>query len=181
MEKMIINIVEIISTPKIAFILSSIIAFVIVFVINRNKQKPIDEKHCQKMKKMCLDFVKEISEKSTLLDLFPDLTKNICQAAEVYFKQRTKLKDFNSLNERLIKGYVYDTLYEIPMQVISKIDNPLGMLANSEVAGFCIECINLWQKEVPFVPDEKIKEMKQKVKKKYGVDNDFFNSIFESN
>jgi len=147
----------------------------------RAKEQFNKQEHQKKMKQLCLECIDEINTKSTLLDMFPDLTKNICQAAKFYIEKKTKLKDFDLLNEKMVKGYIYDTLYEIPMQVIPKAEGLSGMLANNEIAAFCIECINLWQKEVPFVSDEKIKERKEKAKKKYGIEKDsFFNSIFDN-
>lgn len=145
------------------------------------KEKFNKQEYQKKMKRLCLEFIDEVNTKSTLLDMFPDLTKNICQAAKFYIDKRTKLKDFDLLNEKMVKGYIYDTLYEIPIQVIPKVEGLPGILANKEIAAFCIECINLWQKEVPFVSDEKIKERKEKAKKKYGVEKDsFFNAVFDN-
>lgn len=137
------------------------------------KLTPEEIKHCEEMRKLCLEILNEFS---LLKAQYPTIGETVYRIAAMYI-ENLKLKDLKPLNKNSVRGYIYNTLYTIPMRALPKFKKDIpGMTAtwaNLEAAGFCIECVNYWHEEFPFVPDEKIKEMKQKARKKYGVSDNF--------
>ncbi len=179
MENFVLNITYVILSHKILSVLL-LIVFIIVFIKIKNKQ-PIDIEHCQKMKQQCLDI---LDEYSSLKTMYPAVAPIVYKLATMYIKN-LKLKEFKSLNNDSTRGYVYSVLYTIPLRIIPRFTKDVpGMtanLANLQIAAFSIDCINYWYEIFSFVPDEKIKDLKNKVIQKYNITDRKFIDIFVNN
>lgn len=172
MENFVLNLTSVILSHKAASVL--VLIFTIIVFIKIKNKKPINKEHCQKMKQQCLEILDEFS---SIALSYPRVAPTVFKLAKMYI-QNLKLKEFQLLNNSSARGYVYNVLYTIPLRAIPRIVNQPTNAINYEIAGFCIEYIDYYHEEFPFIPDEKIKDLKYKVVKKYKTtDKDFIDTF----
>ena len=168
MENFALNLTSVILSHKIASVL--LLNFLIIIFVKIKKQKPINKEHCQKMKQQCLEILDEFS---SIALSYPRVAPTVFNLAKMYI-QNLKLKEFQLLNNSSARGYFYNLLYTIPLRTIPRITNQPTNIINYEIAGFCIQYIDCFHEQLPFIPDEKIKDLKYKVVKKYKTTNKDF-------
>lgn len=172
MENFVLNLTSVILSHKAASVL--VLIFVIIVFIKIKHKKPINKEHCQKMKQQCLEVLNSFS---IVAAMYPRVSPTVFKLATEYI-QNLKLKEFQLLNDSSVRGYIYSVLYTIPLRAIPRITNQPTNVINYEIAGFCIQYIDCYHEEFPFIPDEKIKNLKYKVIKKYKTtDKDFIDTF----